>query len=143
MIDGSRDAVAFSDGMDRETFLADLRTQRAAVMSLMIVGGAAARILADYPTFAEAHPDIPWRSIRGMRNRIAHGYFDADLTVVWRTIEAELPGPVERLEAVQNRRDQVGWPCSRDRSNPYTPSRERGLASISGIMTAQEPFLPC
>ena len=102
MIEGSRDAVSFTDGMDREAFLADLRTQRAVVMSLMIVGEAAARMLTDHPAFAEAHPDIPWRSIRGMRNRIAHGYFEVDLSVVWQTVEIELPTLIDRLEALQN-----------------------------------------
>jgi uncharacterized protein with HEPN domain len=102
MTDGSRDAMTFTDGMDREGFLADLRTQRAVVMSLMIVGEAAARIVADHPAFAEAHPDVPWRSIRGMRNRIAHGYFDVDLNVVWQTVQAELPGLVKRLETVRD-----------------------------------------
>lgn len=101
MLEGSRDAISFAEGMNREGFLADLRTQRAVVMSLMIVGEAAARIVADDPAFAEAHPDIPWRSIRGMRNRIAHGYFDVDLGVVWQTVQAELPGLIERLEGAQ------------------------------------------
>ena len=102
MIEGSRDAVSFASGMDREAFVADLRTQRAVVMSLMIVGEAAARVLADHSDFVEAHPDIPWRSIRGMRNRIAHGYFDVDLGVVWQTVEIELPTLIDRLEALQN-----------------------------------------
>lgn len=101
MLEGSQDAVSFTEGMDRDGFLADLRTQRAVVMSLMIVGEAAARIVADNPVFAEAHPDIPWRSIRGMRNRIAHGYFDVDLNVVWQTVQAELPGLIEHLEDAQ------------------------------------------
>lgn len=81
MIEGSRDAASFTDGMNREGFRADLRTQRAVVMSLMIVGEAAARVLADHADFVEAHPDIPWRSIRGMPNRIPHGDFDIDLGV--------------------------------------------------------------
>ena len=100
MIEGSRDAASFTDGMDRGAFLSDLRTQRAVVMSLMIVGEAAARVLADHSDFAEAHPDIPWRSICGMRNRIAHGYFDVDLGVVWQTVGTELPTLINRLEAM-------------------------------------------
>ena len=102
MIEGSRDAASFTDCMDRKAFLADLRTQRAVVMSLMIVGEAAARVLADDSDFAEAHPDIPWRSIRGMRNRIAHGYFDVDLGVVWQTVGTELPTLINRLEAMED-----------------------------------------
>jgi hypothetical protein len=34
-----------------------------------------------YPEFADQHTEIPWRNIRGMRNRIAHGYFDINLDV--------------------------------------------------------------
>ena len=32
-----------------------------------------------YTEFTQAHPEVPWLSIRGMRNRIAHGYFDINL----------------------------------------------------------------
>lgn len=98
MIEGARDAISFTDGMDREAFLADLRTERAVVMSLMIVGEAATRIVTDHPEFAGSRPDIPWRSMRGMRNRIAHGYFEVDLSVVWETVRTELPALLERLE---------------------------------------------
>lgn len=44
-----------------------------------------------YPDFANAHSQIPWRNMRGMRNRIAHGYFDIDLDVVWDTVQTALP----------------------------------------------------
>lgn len=102
MVRGATDALIFTDGMDEETFLADLKTQRAVVMSLMIVGEAARRVVAEYPDFAEANREIPWRSIRGMRNRIAHGYFDVDLHVVWQTVETELPKLIERIGAISN-----------------------------------------
>ena len=102
MIEGSRDATSFTDGMDRAAFLTDLRTQCAVVMSLMIIGEAAAKVLTDHSDFAKAHPDIPWRSIRGMRNRIAHGYFEVDLGVVWQTVETELPTLIDRLEAIED-----------------------------------------
>ena len=36
-------------------------------------------------------PHVPWRSMRGMRNRIAHGYFDINLEVVWDTVQIALP----------------------------------------------------
>lgn len=98
MSQGATDALTFTDSMDEDGFLADLRTQRAVIMSLMIVGEAANRVVADHPDFAEANPGIPWRSIRGMRNRIAHGYFDIDLRLVWRTVQVELPRLIGRLE---------------------------------------------
>lgn len=91
MVTAAADALTFMEGMAEDDFLTDLRTQRAVVMSLMIVGEAASRILSDYPDFADAKAAIPWRGIRGMRNRIAHGYFDIDLHVVWTTVQTELP----------------------------------------------------
>ncbi len=69
------DARSFVDGMKKEDFLADKRTQQAVIMSLVIIGEVATKVLDRYPDFADRHPTIPWRNIRGMRNRIAHGYF--------------------------------------------------------------------
>ena len=95
------DALSFTEGIDREAFLQDLRTQRAVVMCLMILGEAASRVISNFPEFAEAHPGIPWRAIRGMRNHIANGYFDIDLAVVWQTVQTELSPLLEHLPEAQ------------------------------------------
>jgi uncharacterized protein with HEPN domain len=76
------DARSFVVGLSREDFLADRRTQQAVVMSLVIIGEAAARIMDAYPTFAAGHPGVPWQAMRGMRNRMAHGYFETDFGIV-------------------------------------------------------------
>jgi uncharacterized protein with HEPN domain len=60
-------------------------------MSLIIIGEAATKVADTYPQFAETHPQVPWRSMRGMRNRIAHGYFDINLEIVWETVQSALP----------------------------------------------------
>ena len=93
------DACAFVQGTDREAFLDDRRTQRAVVMSLVIVGEAASKLMDQYPDFTTAHPQVPWRSMRGMRNRIAHGYFDINLEVVWDTVQTALPELLQQLPA--------------------------------------------
>ena len=77
--------------MDKQDFLADKRTQQAVIMNLVIIGEAATRMVSDFPEFTAAHPEIPWRNMRGMRNRIAHGYFDIDLGQVWETADMALP----------------------------------------------------
>ena len=69
------DAQSFTDGMAQADFLQDKRTQNAVVMSLIVLGEAATKVMDQYPAFVEQHKHIPWRSMRGMRNRIAHGYF--------------------------------------------------------------------
>jgi uncharacterized protein with HEPN domain len=102
------DACSFIDGLSKEDFLADKRTQSAVVMSLVIIGEAATKVMDSYPKFADLHPGIPWRSMRGMRNRIAHGYFEINLGVVWDTVQTALPELLERLPAVRECADDGG-----------------------------------
>ncbi len=51
--------------------------------------------------FTQIHAQVPWRSMRGMRNRIAHGYFDINLDIVWETVQTALPELLKRLPAVR------------------------------------------
>jgi uncharacterized protein with HEPN domain len=44
-----------------------------------------------YPAFVEDHPHIAWKNMNGMRNRVAHGYFDINLDVVWDTATSAIP----------------------------------------------------
>lgn len=80
------DARSFIEDQNKDSFLFEKRTPRAVVMSLVIVGDAATKAMERYPEFVARHPEVPWRSMRGMRNRIAHGYFDINLDVVWDTV---------------------------------------------------------
>ncbi|MGE1153767.1 HepT-like ribonuclease domain-containing protein [Pseudomonas kitaguniensis] len=91
------DAIGFVEGLSKEEFLEDRRTQQAVVMSLVIMGEASTKIMDQHPDFTVVHAQVPWRSMRGMRNRIAHGYFDINLDVVWDTIQNALPDLLERL----------------------------------------------
>ena len=61
--------------MSKTAFFDDRRSQNAVVMSLIVLGEAAAKVMDLYPDFLTLHPEIPWRKMRGMRNRITHGYF--------------------------------------------------------------------
>ncbi|MDX2103821.1 MAG: DUF86 domain-containing protein [Alphaproteobacteria bacterium] len=91
------DAFSFVEGLTKEDFFADKRTQQAVIMSLIIIGEAATKIMDGYVEFIQAHPDVPWRNMRGMRNRIAHGYFDINLDLVWDTMQTALPDLLKRL----------------------------------------------
>ena len=70
------DACSFVEGMAKDDFLADKRTQQAVIMSLIVIGEAATKVMDGYAEFTQAHAEVPWRSMRNMRNRMAHGYFD-------------------------------------------------------------------
>lgn len=93
----AHDACSFAQGLSRQEFFDDKRTQQAVVMSLVIIGEAATKIMDCHPDFVHAHPEVPWRSMRGMRNRIAHGYFEINLDVVWDTVQTALPQLLRQL----------------------------------------------
>jgi uncharacterized protein with HEPN domain len=94
------DACNFIDGIDKADFVSDKRTQQAVIMSLIILGEVATKVMDRYPDFAAQNPSVPWRNMRGMRNRIAHGYFDINLDVVWDTVRAALPDLLSRLRDI-------------------------------------------
>ena len=101
MQQAATDACGFVEGLAKEEFLEDKRTQQAVIMSLIIIGEAVTKIMDGYAEFALAHAQVPWRSMRGMRNRIAHGYFDINLDVVWNTVQAALPELLKQLPSVR------------------------------------------
>ncbi|MCH1880049.1 DUF86 domain-containing protein [Alcaligenes ammonioxydans] len=110
MQQAAADACGFIEGLTREDFLEDKRTQQAVIMSLIIIGEAATKVIDGYIEFAQTHEQVPWRNMRGMRNRIAHGYFDVNLDVVWDTVQTALPELLQQLLAV--RQDADGdTPC--------------------------------
>jgi len=70
------------------------------IRKIEILGEAAARVS---PELRSEHPQIPWRDIIGMRNRLTHAYFDIDLGIVLSTVQAFLPSLFEDLVAIQRR----------------------------------------
>jgi len=95
------DACSFTEGLAKEDFLEDKRTQQAVIMSLIIIGEAATKVIKDYGDFVRSSSEVPWHSMKGMRNRIAHGYFDINLDVVWNTVQEALPELLKQLSAVR------------------------------------------
>ncbi|MBD8871324.1 DUF86 domain-containing protein [Rhodanobacter sp. DHB23] len=104
----AQQACNYVEGMDRRTFLADRRTQQATILNIIVIGEVATRLLQGHVAFVERHPQIPWRSMKGMRNRIAHGYFDINLDVVWETVQTALPELLGQISAI--RADAATWP---------------------------------
>ena len=94
------DAGTFVEGQSKEDFVADRRTQQAVILSLLIIGEAATKLIQSHSEFLNRHPALPWSSMKGMRNRLAHGYFDINLDVVWETVSKALPDMLESMPTV-------------------------------------------
>jgi uncharacterized protein with HEPN domain len=86
----ANEALVFVEGMDKDDFMGDRRTQQAVLMCLVVLGEASTKITQTYPDWSERHSELPLRSMKGMRNRLAHGYYQIDFDVVWETVAAEL-----------------------------------------------------
>ena len=97
MLEAAREAVAYANGRSRCDLDTDRQLMHSMVRCIEIIGEAANRVSANCQA---AHPDLGWQDMIGMRNRLAHGYFDINLTIVWQTVVEELPALIQKLERV-------------------------------------------
>lgn len=101
MSEAAQQSCVYVEGLSKEDFLADRRTQQAVILNVVILGEAATKLIANFEPFLSRFPSVPWRNMKGMRNRIAHGYFDINLEVVWDTVQTALPALLAQLPAVR------------------------------------------
>ena len=97
MLDHAREAVAMVQGRTREDLDQDRMLELALVRLIEIVGEAAARVSEEGRA---ARPEIPWRPVVGMRNRLVHGYDTVDHDVLWDTIVEDLPPLIAAIEGL-------------------------------------------
>ena len=97
MMEAIEAAIDFIDGRNRGDMDNDRQLLFAIVRAIEIAGEAAARISPESRALA---PDVPWQSIVSMRNRLIHGYFDIDRSIVWKTAQEELPALLPALRAL-------------------------------------------
>ena len=69
--------------------------QDAIVRTLEIIGEAATKISQQTK---DAHPDLPWKELVGMRNRLVHEYFRVDIEKVWETVSKDIPSLIKLIE---------------------------------------------
>lgn len=97
MVQACRSILRFVEGMALDDYLADEKTRFAVMRGFEILGEAVRHVPE---AVRSAHPDIPWATMAAVRNRIAHGYFGIDDTILFTTVERDLRPLLPHLEAL-------------------------------------------
>ncbi|HUT71488.1 MAG TPA: DUF86 domain-containing protein [Desulfatiglandales bacterium] len=87
----------FVEGLSLSEFKDDDRTSSAVIRKFEIIGEAAKHIPE---SVKGTYPDVPWKRMAGMRDRLIHGYFGIDYQLVWDAIQLELPELKPRLKKI-------------------------------------------
>jgi uncharacterized protein with HEPN domain len=97
MVDMMRTLEQLTAAMDFEQFEQDQRTKLAVTKAIEIMGEAAKNVPGPV---RKRHPNIPWKQMAGMRDRLSRGYFGIDYDIVWKTATQLIPALLPQLADV-------------------------------------------
>jgi uncharacterized protein with HEPN domain len=80
--------AAYLAGLSYEQFLDNIQVQDAVLRNLQVVGDASKKVSL---AVRKAHPELPWRQMSGMRDKVVHEYFGLDYRIVWQVATVDLP----------------------------------------------------
>jgi uncharacterized protein with HEPN domain len=97
MREAIRKIDSYTAGLSREQFAQDDKTVDAVIRNLEIVGEAAKMVPESVRL---AHPEVEWRKIAGLRDILAHQYFEIDIDIIWDILETKLPPLEKQLDKI-------------------------------------------
>ena len=97
MLDTARLIAGKVAGKSRADFDADENLRLAATHLIQTIGEAARRVSS---AFQQAHPQVPWNKIVGMRHKVVHDYLHIDFDIVWDVATVNVPPLVVQLEEI-------------------------------------------
>jgi uncharacterized protein with HEPN domain len=93
---------AYTENMDIHAFLSNPLVQDGVIRNLEIIGEASKNL---DNSFRSRHPDIEWKKMAGMRDKLIHDYLGVDLWAVWGVVEKILPVLKDQIEAIIKSKD--------------------------------------
>jgi len=87
----------YTKGLTYKDFLQDRKTQDAVVRNFEVIGEASKNISAG---FKAKYPDILWKTIAGLRDKLIHFYFGIDYKIVWNITKKELPKLKKQINSI-------------------------------------------
>ena len=89
--------VAYTKGMTAKRFLKDIKTQDAVVRNLEVIGEATKNLSS---RLRKTCPQIPWKELAGVRDKMIHHYFGISYEIVWKIAREQLPQLLPQIEAL-------------------------------------------
>ncbi|MDK2978729.1 MAG: hypothetical protein PWP52_1443 [Bacteroidales bacterium] len=97
IMDCIRKIKDYSYHLDRDDFLKNELVQDAIIRNIEIIGEATKNVSAG---FKQSYPDIPWKEMAGMRDKLVHDYLGVDVEVVWATIHQDIPFLEQQIQKI-------------------------------------------
>lgn len=89
--------AAYTAGLTCEQFMQDNKTQDAVAHNLEVIGEATKNLSA---RLRKTYPQIPWKNLAGMRDKMIHHYFGINCEIVWAITQKDLPGLLPQIEGI-------------------------------------------
>jgi len=103
IVDSIAKAMEFVKDMSYDEFVKDYKTNFAVIRALEIIGEAVKNVPKE---FRERYPQIPWKDMAGMRDKLVHEYHGVKLNIVWETIKEEIPPLKPLFENILNEMEE-------------------------------------
>ncbi len=98
MVDACSKVIAFTADSSQARFQSDAQAISAVCFQIAILGEGVKRLSS---ATQQRYPDIAWKQIAGMRDRLIHGYDDIDIEELWNTAVRDVPRLLHQLGAIE------------------------------------------